>query len=164
MKIFHKTDTGYIFDRRIFWTVIGIGVLIFFVIAYQNNFDFSYKFTVTCPEGRSCYNVIARENFQMYNPHTNYDYKKDCTEEWCKQATLEPGVYGTKPPMIITYFPFIMIVLVMIGIVLNHFIHNRGKKFSIKVNLPDKWIKSLKRAWDEMEEDKIEENKDNSQD
>lgn len=129
---------------------MGITVLLFAFIAYQNDFDFSYKFYFNCKE-EICENPY--QNIEIKNELIDYyDYKGDCTESWCSQKYLTRGEYGAKPPRWVKCVPFIVILFVVAGLCLNQLIHNKGKKFGVKLNLPDKWINKIKKTWKERED------------
>lgn len=140
LKIFQVCDNGYKYDRRIFWAIMGIIVLSVFFFAYSQDFDFSYKFYYNCDEP-ICNNPYS-ENTTWYNSVTGE--KHYCTDDWCNRKLLERGEYGHKTPFFMQYFPPGTVLLVICGLLLNHFIHNKGKRPSIKPAIPDKIWNKLK--------------------
>lgn len=152
----HEADNGYIYDKRIFWGVMLLMLLVFTFIAWQNNFDFSYKFNFKC-SGLSCENTLLESEY--YNPATKYDFKADCKDEWCKVEKLAPGFYGEKEPFLYKMFVPLFIILVIGGLFMNHNIHNKGKNVGIKLALPDSlWKKITSEAKNFT--GKLEENED----
>lgn len=141
MKYKQITATGYVYDKRIFWFTIGITLLIIVGIAYKEEFNFKYKFYYECMDD-FCTNPLM--DLEIKNQFVDYDYETQCTETWCNEVFLARGVYGKKPPRILKYFSWIVFGLVFLGLLLNHLIHNRGKKPDLTLNLPEKWLNKLK--------------------
>lgn len=145
----HETDNGYIYDKRLFWGMLAIILVLVFFVAKDYNYNFTTQFYFKCRQ-ETCINPLVDKelNYQAYNQFTGYDYKKDCKADWCTQEFLPRGEYGVKPPnsFIFKYFFLISFFLFCIAITSNHLIHNKGKKFGIKINLPDKWLDKI-RKW-----------------
>ena len=137
MKIYQIADNGYKFDKRIFWSAMLIMVGAFLYVAADNNFNLRYQFYYEC-EAVRCKNPFMDQAFQMWNTYTDYDYKTDCVDPWCKQKWLNRGVYGKRQPLLFNYFTPLSFGLVILGLLLNHLIHNKGKQPSLKFNLSDR--------------------------
>lgn len=148
----HETDNGYIYDKRIFWGVIAVVLVLIFFVAKDYNFNFKTSFYFKCDKF-SCKNPLMDQSNMAYNTFTGYDYKKDCIADWCKQEFLPKGEYGIKPPdsFIFRYFSLIFFLLIAMALVLNHLIHNRGKKPGIKLNLSEKWLEKLRKLGKKLE-------------
>jgi hypothetical protein len=82
---------------------------------------------------------------------------RNCKEGWCTQPLLTKGVYGKKAPEFILWLPMIALGLFIISMVVNHFIHNKGKKFDIQLRITKNKGFSMRQIIDEG-------NKDNKQD
>jgi len=146
MKRYHCADNGYKFDRFIFWGVMGIMFLIIGGLLVSNDFSFKYNFYLKCDNPLGCENPLAAEGASYHNSFfTSWDYLDDCTDEWCKAKILKPGVYGRSPNPLIKNFFIICIMLMGLGLVVNHYIHNRGKKFAVRLAVSDKIWKRLKK-------------------
>ena len=156
----HETSNGYIYDRRIFWGIIAIVLVLIFFVAKEYDFNFKTTFYFNCKEVR-CKNPLINPELRAYNTYTGQDYKKDCVEAWCTEEYLSRGEYGIKPPDSFIYnsLGLISFLLVGLGLLLNHRIHNKGKEFGIKLNLPEKWLKKLRKLGKKLEnlEDDLEE-------
>jgi len=152
-KFYYKiTEKGYIYDKRIFWGAMVLIIAFFFLIAYKNDFSLKYEFTLECKPGDPCGNPLAEEDYFIYNSITGKDYKKDCTAQWCNEELLPTGKYGKKPDRFYYYFTPFCIALVVLGLLLNHLLHNKGKKPDLELNISKRWKDSLKKTWDEMED------------
>ena len=146
---FHETDKGYIYDKRIFWIIIILGLLVVGGTGYAQGFKYNFYFK--CIGVKNCENPFVEGGYS--NSVTGYKY--ECLEDWCSKLTLPPGEYGQKPNALNKYFVLIIILLVALGLGLNHIIHNKGKGFDIKLNLPPKIMGRLKKISSkfELEED-----------
>ena len=125
----HLTDTGYVFDKRIFWGIISISLIILVTIFFKQGF--TYNFYYDCPGPGDCVNPFYEREY--YNSLTGDNAV--CTADWCSWEMWPPGEYGTAPSPIFKYFQLIVYYLVLLGLCLNHFAYNKGKKFSIRPNL-----------------------------
>lgn len=142
----HSTGSGYIYDKRIFWGVIVICLVIMLYIFNQYGWNFKQQFYFKCEGLNACANPMRDRNLHIYNSYTGQNFKNDCTDGWCNQEFLLPGEYGTKPPGgIFKYFKLIVVLLSIFALLLNHAIHNKGKRFSVKLNIPDKWLDKLRK-------------------
>ena len=137
--------------------MLAVILILIFSVAKDYDFNFKTNFYFQCNKF-SCENPIMSRDTHAYNSYTRQDLKKDCLADWCKKEFLPRGEYGIKPPdsFIFKYLNPISFFLFGISIYLNHLIHNRGKKFGIKLNLSDKWLNKLKKLSkkvDELEDD-----------
>lgn len=148
---FHKTENGYIFDKRFFWGIIVLLLLIFVYIGFLYEWDFRYKFHIVCTDP-VCDNPMTDPSV-MIKDNLGRNLKSDCEGEFCEKKLLETGEYGEESPFLVNNFTAIGISLIILSLILNHFVHNRGKAFQIKLNLPDKWIKKIKEAYKNDSED-----------
>ncbi len=147
MDRFNSTETGYRYDRILFLCVFLIFLLLVLNIMYVNNFDFSTKpyFKCNYESCRNPYYEMQNCNQQlnilwMIPLYTTEDCHKTC--EWCNQEYLSNGVYGELPKASFLYNNILLISigLLAIGLLLNHFIHNRGKKFDIEIQVSKKIV------------------------
>lgn len=142
MKIYHVTDSGYKFDRRLFWGGIFILIIIIGSVGLKYGF-YTHTFYFNCKEAY-CENPVYNEDYDAYNSYTNEDLKKYCIDDWCKYEFLPRGEYGNKPPKIIGYFDMLALGIIALILFLNHLIHNKGKRFSVELNLSKKAIAKIK--------------------
>jgi len=147
MKIYHVCGNGYKYDRRIFWAILGIILILVAGFGFSQGFDFSYKFYFNCDE------VICENPYSdvtaPYNSVTGHKYL--CTDDWCKQEYLTQGEYGQRVPKFFANFQYITLILIISGLILNHFIHNKGKMISIKPAIPDKYWDKIKKTIKEVD-------------
>lgn len=142
------TETGYIWDKRIFWGVfVAMGLLIY-GLCFQHNFDFRYQPYFVC-EYNSCQNpfYIDKNNpFVSASVITPFNIGINC--EWCNQAYLPRGIYGQKP-INFWMFTVVILILVCLAVGLNHFLYNQGKRINIGLNQYAKYDKYLALFQDE---------------
>ena len=118
MKRYNYASNGYRFDKLIFGSLLFLMVL---GIAYEIKVN-----------GVKHHPYLKCVGSKMYpkcdNPFylTNLSVNSKCTEEWCKQELLEPGVYGTPPDFIFRHYTDMVFLGLVLCFVLNHYIHNRG--------------------------------------
>lgn len=107
---------GYTFDRYLFRGCLGLMLLLFFIIAFQNNFDiFSRNIYVKCDVKPYCYNSLYMDN--------------RCKFDWCNQEILPYGFeFGKKPSVLIGFFNPICIIIFFACVFINHFKYNKGKR------------------------------------
>lgn len=159
MKRYNTTDNGYVYDKFIFWFVMLLTVGGVFLIAARHDFKFSSTYVyIQCKGIQDCPNPLI-ENDEKYLQdcrqqlrilffiplYTTKDCKESCTEDWCNWEMLPPGNYGTPPDPWVENYLYVVLGLILVGIVANHFIHNRGRKFQIQLSLNKKtrdWIKN----------------------
>lgn len=95
-----------------------------FYLLYENNFDFSKKLYAYCPGSNSSYSKVRI----CENPIPNSNLAQYCHEDWCKQEWLYPGEYGEKfPKDLFGNFAKLAWGGLLVLLVINHLIHNRGK-------------------------------------
>jgi len=148
MKVLHTTDNGYIYDKRIFWSIIILAALSIAFLSNAYGLDLKPRFYFKCES----YDGVC-EN-PVYYGNCEYGFKtvpcrELCPEDWCKQKLLGPGEYGEQQPknILLSHFELIFILMVILGLLLNHFIHNRGKIPNIKLNVSEKiWQKIKEKA------------------
>jgi len=132
MKRFNTTESGYRFDKLIFFPMILIvlGVVVFFW--HQNGFDFKQHIYVKCSDFGNCSNPLMDTNVPEFQK-----YKANCLEEWCNQKTLLPGVYGKPPPSGFLYnsLGWLSWLFFAFCLVMNHFVHNRGKPIDFEIRV-----------------------------
>lgn len=160
MPRFNIMDNGYRYDKLIFWAAFALVVASVFIVSARNNFDFSNtKIYVECDHPMGCPNPLLNiENCQeqlrilFFIPlYTANDCKENCKEAWCTQEILQPGKYGTPPDPLIKYIPAIALTLVILALLANHLIHNRGKKFKVQLNLKPKTREKIKKFFNRVE-------------
>lgn len=105
-----ESKDHYRVDKRIVIAYLAILVGVFLYTAYQNNFDFSQHYYFNCQVG----------------PCENHFYGK-CSMDWCSEKVLPSGfVYGEPPPYMSENFGVIALLLGIVVIISNHFVHNRN--------------------------------------
>jgi len=164
MKRYRETETGYKFDKLLFIGVFLIFMGIVFYTMLVNKFDFS-----THPYFE-CHDVICKNPFYSMTEckqqisilfviplYKTEDCKLTC--EWCNQEYLSSGIYGEKPKagFLLNYMWLIGLILIGIGLALNHFIHNKNKPFDIEIVFTEKKKLNLRK----LIEGKYEKLKDN---
>ena len=146
MKRFTTHKNGYRYDKVILYTSFTLMILLMLYIFNLYEWDFSKKIIVRC-DADQCENPfysIRRGEYcdasgctPVYNPTA-----PDCSYDWCDSPTLSRGVYGYQIPPIVKLFPWVSVGLVLLALVLNHFIHNKGRRPSIEPPIP-KWLIKL---------------------
>lgn len=117
---------NYRLDRYIFQAIMVLSFVFLFHLASINNFDLDYFY---CPENSD--GSIQGSNFMLKN-YQKEDVLYGCknpfyTGSWKNQEYLPPGEYGTKPSGLFNLAGEIVFGLVILAILFNHLIHNRGK-------------------------------------
>lgn len=133
MQILQKTINGYIYDRRIIYSGFLLVILLFIYIASLYDFDFEKKVYVKC-DSDICPNEL----------YTNSEVYKHCKEEWCNLKYFERGEYGTPYPYddkLFNNFGLLSVSIMLCSLILNHFVHNKGKKPELLTNHIPKWLK-----------------------
>lgn len=166
MKRFNIMDNGYRYDRMIFWCAFLIILSWLFVVAARNDFSFSQtKIFITCKDPHGCMNpLVENENYYLescqeqlrilfFVPlYTAEDCRDTCTEAWCTQAMLAPGTYGTPPDPWIKHTPALIIAILVVSLLFNHLVHNRGKRLKVQLNLKPETRAKLKRIFTKLED------------
>lgn len=160
MNWLNKTERGYIYDKRIFWAVFSVVVILILYIFYQHNFDVTPNIYFKCTQSiceNPLYMADCRQQLSIlfFIPlYTTDDCKEEPGYEWLKEKYLAQGEYGEPPPSDFLYKGIRMLVLliILLGLILNHLLHNKGKKFDIEIRVSDKvrinretikrWLKS----------------------
>lgn len=148
-KYFTVCTNGYRYDKRVFWAMFLLIGILFTMIAYEQNFNFSYRFYYNCVEP-VCDNPFL-DNPGYINSVTGYEYK--CNELWCNYKYLQRGEYGTPPPWAMKNFEVIVFAFIVLGLGINHITYNQGKNLELTLNLPDKLKKKVKKIIEEVKND-----------
>ena len=143
------TGNGYIYDKRIFWAIIGIILIFLTGLAIHEKFNFRYYFYFKC-DSDFCKNSML--DVMVKNSITNYDYKRFCSEDWCNQEYLSRGEYGRKAPFLLNHFGWFVVLMTGLALVANHLIWNKGKKFDVTLNVPEKWKKKFNETMEKGDE------------
>lgn len=139
MKWVRITSQGYKWDSSIPLFAMLLVAAFAIAIMAKHDFNFGLRPYVECPGPVNCINPLywAKEGkicadekgFQCVD---NPDLKKVvCSSPWCKQVWLRPGTYGTPPDPLFTVYMWFTIIVFLLTIPVNHFVHNRGKKFHL---------------------------------
>lgn len=120
MNYKNTTSKGYVWDKRIFWT------LIILTIALSLNTIREGGGT----EGFKTQYYIVCEHEHCKNPF--YQHPDSPNKTLAEQEYLTKGAYGKKPPASLTYTPYLIIGLYAAALVLNHQLHNKGKQMHIE--------------------------------
>lgn len=143
MKRYNTTTNGYRYDKLIFYGILFLYVSFIFVILYINNFDLSNKAYFKCVGFEPCDNPFYN-GYNRLNPgfecSRSWLYGEDCNikaEEWFNLELLPPGEYGTKPPAYSKYVLLSLFILFVLGLLLNHFLHNIGKTPEIEIKISE---------------------------
>lgn len=172
MKRFRETETGYRFDKLIFFIVFIAIVSLVLKVMYDNAFDFNPHPYFKCSRP-FCENPFYKEAISKEGQLIDCKQRlnilwvipiyttKDCREgcDWCNNKYLEMGEYGTTPKssFLLNNMLWISILIILLGLLNNHLFHNRGKKFDIEIVITEK-IKINRRTIGEW----IEKNKNNN--
>lgn len=132
MKSINTTSQGYKFDKRIFWGMVFILFLILASTFRSTGLNFVPYFE--CKE-HACKNPLLSGQNSCTWALGMKTCDIICDEPWCKDELLPRGEYGKKPSIAHRYFIQILIFLILLCFILNHLIHNKGRKFH--VNLMD---------------------------
>lgn len=111
-----KSFSGYKVDRWLFQTIMWGLFAFFFLFAYINNFELDFY---SCDPGPDLtFGVPAGYcKNPFYEPAT-----------WKNQEILPAGEYGKKPTTLFNSIWIITIGSFILGLIINHIIHNRGYK------------------------------------
>lgn len=161
MNFFNTTKTGYRYDKRIFWGVMGVLILIFLYFGFNTNWNLTHNIYFECNGLKACENP-----WLSYECDREWLYGEgclvECTEEWCSLEELPPGIYGEKPPEFYDNFGLIAFLSFLFIIIFNHLIHNRGKAFDFEIKITKNKVLSLQSLIKNIE--KANEDKDNGLD
>lgn len=133
---YRTTKNGYKFDKLIFWGGACIMVVIVLLFLYENGYkNIPY---VVCDEEK-CLNPLI----DQYTKESLIEkYNLDCSEQWCFYEVLPRGEYGKKP--LTEEFTITILSITLLGFVLNHVLHNKGKKFDLGLKELN-WIKAVEK-------------------
>lgn len=139
MKIYTTTESGYRFNKIIFLSAIFVLIVGLFMMI--SIFGYEQHAYMVC-EDEYCENPFATQEpvcQGMYCPPVL------CEEAWCSQEYIPRGEYGKEPPAIYSYFKYIAFGMIGLAFLLNHFIHNRHKRFSVptKRQICPEWMANL---------------------
>lgn len=139
MKRFNTTTNGYRYDKLIFYGILFIYFLSVFFIAYKSNFDFSNKVYFECTGVEPCDNPFYfRESDFGFKCNRAWLYGNDCNiknETWFNLEKLPPGRYGEKEPKYYNYAILFLVLFFILGLILNHFYHNKGKGIEVEIKI-----------------------------
>ncbi len=161
MNRFRETKLGYKYDKLLLSSVFFLFLILIVYILYINSFDFQLHPHIIC-NMESCKNPFYElQNCQqtlkilwVIPIYTTEDCRAKC--DWCNLEYLTRGEYGTKPKggFFINNALLIGFSFILVGLILNHFLHNRGKQFDIEIPITNKIIinrDSLKKWFKENE-------------
>ena len=146
MQRYRITELGYKFDKLIFFGVFAIVVSAVISIMYLNNFDFSTHPYFECHR-QTCknpyYNMQCKQSLNILwviPLYQTQDCKIGC--DWCNSELLPIGTYGERPKagFLMDHLVQFSFLLMLLGILINHFVHNRGKKFDIEIPVTKKIV------------------------
>ena len=146
MRRFNETRKGYRFDKAIVWCAFGIILALAFYLLSVQGFNTSPYFYIRCDE-ESCPNPLKDPTFTCRNEvkilwlfpvYQDKFCMRNCVEEWCKWEFLPRGEYGNRPPMLLRYFGVVSFGILFMAILLNHLVHNKGKRFDLELRISEK--------------------------
>ena len=121
---------NYKFDRLIFNIFLCVSLLFLFYVANYYNYDMDYYKcdarydpSIRCDENpldEQC----AQEKVKLSSYCLNPFYKET---SWKNEKYLFSGEYGKKPGKLFNSVSFIIIILLILSFVINHFVYNKGK-------------------------------------
>lgn len=145
MNWLNKTHSGYIFDKRFFYIYLALTLILILSQMYAHNFDFSAHPYFIC-DASECRNPFYNSDCRMqlrvlfFIPlYTTPDCKNDPRYTWINSPILEKGIYGDAPPenFLFKYMIVIVILMGLFILLINHFLHNKGKKFDLELRISD---------------------------
>jgi hypothetical protein len=141
MNIFNITPSGYRFNKLLLFSLIFILTGIFIHNLFINGYEQHPYFKCNAPSGAMCRNPVATitPSCSLWCPPIK------CPEWWCSQEFLPKGEYGIKPSFLQTNFSLIAWSSLILMFFINHFLYNRGVKFSIptKRKLVPEWMAAI---------------------
>lgn len=115
---------GYKVDRYIVRACFFLFIASMFLVAYLHNFDLDYYKCET--EERVLDDLdtsfISIESQNFHSGCENPFYKPPT---WKNEEILQTGEYGLKPSKWVKWIYFSFFVIFLIGILVNHLIHNK---------------------------------------
>jgi hypothetical protein len=135
-----QKKTGYKFNKWIFRVIFLLIICMVAVVWYGEGFGVRQHIYITCPEEtpNKCINenyqncdekLVMSWQLQWLKEHRPVLFEKSMEEiyGWCDVPFLLPGEsYGTKPSFLYTYFSGIVYMLMLVGLVINHLLYNKG--------------------------------------
>ena len=107
-------SNGYVVDKRIFWGYLFIILCMVLFIFNLEGWNFSPKVYAKCNQTTECDNPL---------------YLK-CEDSICSMRTLPPlSEYGSKIPSYYNTFIWVVSLLGIIVVLLNHFVNNKNFMF-----------------------------------
>lgn len=142
MERYRITNKGYKFDKFVFWGAVSLVFLMLIGIMARHNFDFkTTNVYIKCEDPEGCINPLldkGLDNCRMrlrvlwsIPLYTTEDCRDTCTGEWCKWEVLPKGEYGTPPDPMLKNAGLYSWGIVILAVLLNHLVHNKGKKFDL---------------------------------
>ena len=125
MKIFNIAKNGYKFNRLLFLGVIFIFTGIFIYNLMINGITQHPYFTC---KSDICFNAVYANKISC---NSIYCPPVECKEDWCFQEYVSKGTYGIQPSFTQRYFPMLIWGSTVLAFIINHFLYNKGKKFSL---------------------------------
>jgi len=121
---------GYKFDRLIFNAVVLLCIGYFFFVFSMYGFSFDSKIYVRCEGLKPCLNPFYK-NMSVGDVSVLKEFQKDrCIYDWCKDKYLPVNFeFGEKPNKWYNLNWQFALIFFLIGLGLNHFVHNKGYKF-----------------------------------
>jgi len=125
------TKKGYKFDKVIFQIAFWLIMIFLFCIVASYDFDFSLNLYYKCDQQVPCenpfYNATLSTNNLLYKGKNITDI---CPYAWCTSHYLPPGFEHGKPPNLLFRLVWpVTLILCILALVFNHFIHNRNYEF-----------------------------------
>jgi len=155
MGRFNKTKYGYIYDKYIFRTMLLLIYIYAIWVLAINDFDFSFKPYLLCEGSQPCENPFYEAECYYLGGFITKSCDLKCENDWCSQEYVLPGEYGKKTPNYIKNFGFTYFIIVLIALLLNHYLHNKGKMFDIEYSITKKKkvnFRDFFKKFDELEE------------
>lgn len=125
MEIF-KTIKLKGFDYRVNRLLILVAFIVIasllLIILVQDNFSGENKYYSECPSNTKdrCFNAF-------YNSNLCSDGSIDPLNPLCTVKEMFPGeTLGDKPSFLVTYFPTISSIILLITLLINNFVYNKG--------------------------------------
>ena len=141
------TNTGYKWSS---WSFLPSFLAMIFVIGLtisSYDFDFRPRAHFVCNQ-YECVNPIYFirhpefcDKYEVYCEGIASADSIICEGDWCDHRIVNQGVYGEKTPWIVQHFLLFVVFLYSLGILFNHLLYNRGKKFDL--GLEEYWASEI---------------------
>lgn len=143
-KAFTYID-DYRYNRPLIYGGFIVVISLLLYTFYLNDFNIMPALYMKCDTG-------IDKSGHCENPLYMSKNMKYCKQDWCKGPFIEPGEYGTPPPsgFLIDNFDALALFIIILVLILNHFLFNRGKTPAVNYPFKDKINKI------EFEDDKEE--------